>query len=159
MNTDEQVIHEKLRLEQKLIPGLAAGMGAGLIGAVLWGVITVITEFQIGYMAVAVGAGVGFTIRYFGKGLDPIFGFCGAVIAIVSCLLGNYFSVIGFIANYGDASYIDAFFLLSPEVVVEMMKENFNPMDLLFYALAAYEGYRFSFRNVSEEDLSKYHSK
>ncbi|HSY60660.1 MAG TPA: hypothetical protein VK796_02240 [Cytophaga sp.] len=150
MTTEQKVIHEKLRLEQNLIAGLLAGLAAGLIGAVLWGVITVVTEYQIGYMAVAVGAGVGFSIRYFGKGLDQIFGVCGAVIAIVSCALGNYFSLIGFIANMGAIGYIDAFFVFSPEVIVEMMKENFNPMDVLFYALAAYEGYRFSFRVVEE---------
>jgi hypothetical protein len=150
MTTDEQVIHEKLRLEQNLIAGLLAGLAAGLIGAVLWGVITVVTEYQIGYMAIAVGAGVGFSIRYFGKGLDQIFGVSGAVIAIVSCLLGNYFSLLGFVANTYNINYLDAFLLFSATDVVEIMKENFNPMDILFYALAAYEGYRFSFRVVEE---------
>ena len=154
MNTDEQLMHEKLRLEQNLIAGLAAGLAAGIIGAVLWGVITVVTEYQIGYMAIAVGAGVGFAIRYFGKGLDPIFGICGAVIAILSCLLGNYLSLIGFFANYSNISYLEAFSMLNYDLVVEIMTEDFNPMDLLFYALAAYEGYKFSFRVVEETTVT-----
>jgi hypothetical protein len=152
-------VYERLRLEQNLIPGLGAGVVAGLIGAMLWGVITVVTEFQIGYMAVAIGAGVGFTIRYFGKGIDTIFGVSGAIIAIVSCLFGNYFSLIGFVANYSNMSYLDAFSMLNYELVVQIMQENFSPMDVLFYGLAAYEGYKFSFRNIAEEDLSKYQSK
>lgn len=152
-------IYEYLRLEQRLIPGLAAAAGAGILGAILWGVITVATEYQIGYMAVAVGAAVGFANRYFGKGLDPIFGICGAVIAIVSCVLGNYFSLVGFVAHYTQISYMDSFYMLNYDLVVQLMKENFSPMDLLFYGLAAYEGYRFSFRNVTEEDLNTYQSK
>lgn len=33
------------------------------------------------------------------------------------------------------------------------MQETFSPMDLLFYAIAIYEGYRLSFREFSDKDL------
>jgi len=35
------------------------------------------------------------------------------------------------------------------------MTATFNPMDLLFYGLAVYAGYRFSFRRISAEELAK----
>jgi hypothetical protein len=35
----------------------------------------------------------------------------------------------------------------------ELMKEMFTPMDLLFYAIAIFEGYKFSFRRISREQL------
>jgi hypothetical protein len=35
------------------------------------------------------------------------------------------------------------------------MQATFNPMDLLFYGIGVYEGYRFSFRQVSQADLTK----
>jgi hypothetical protein len=159
MNAEEQVAYEKLRLDQNLISGLIAGIAAGLIGAVLWGVITVITEYQIGYMAVAIGAGVGFAVRYFGKGLDKIFGYSGAAIAILSCLLGNFFSLVGFIAHFTGTGYMETFFLLDYQAIPELMKKNFNPMDLFFYGLAAYEGYKFSFRVISEDELRQYNTK
>jgi hypothetical protein len=156
MRIERGVIRKKLRLEQNLTAGLIAGIIAGIIGALLWCVITVVTEFQIGYMALAVGAGVGFAIRYFGKGIDLVFGIIGAVIAIMSCVLGNYFSVIGFIANMNGVSYFDAVVILKLELIFEAMKENFSLIDLLFYAFAAFEGYKFSFRNIDEEtDLSE----
>ncbi len=31
---------------------------------------------------------------------------------------------------------------------------TFQPMDLLFYAIAVYEGYRFSFVQISEEQIA-----
>ena len=33
------------------------------------------------------------------------------------------------------------------------MVATFSPMDLLFYGIAVYEGYKFSFRQVGPEDL------
>ncbi|HEX7014155.1 MAG TPA: hypothetical protein VF191_01505, partial [Cyclobacteriaceae bacterium] len=33
------------------------------------------------------------------------------------------------------------------------MMSTFSPIDLLFYGLAAYEGYRFSFRQISEAEI------
>jgi hypothetical protein len=33
------------------------------------------------------------------------------------------------------------------------MRATFNPMDLLFYGIAVYEGYRFSFREITKKDL------
>jgi hypothetical protein len=33
------------------------------------------------------------------------------------------------------------------------MIDSFNGMDLFFYGIAIYEGYRFSFRNLNEDEL------
>ena len=33
-----------------------------------------------------------------------------------------------------------------------LLIETFDFMDLLFYGIAIYEGYRFSFRNMTEEE-------
>lgn len=98
---------ERLRTEQDFNKGMIAGVCAGLLGAILWGVVTVATEYQIGYMAIAVGAGVGYCIRYFGKGIDMSFGIGGAVIAVISCLLGNFFSIVGFVANEYSLGYLE----------------------------------------------------
>ena len=151
-------IYERLRLEQNLIGGILAGILAGVVGALLWGVITVVTEYQIGYMAIAIGFGVGFAIRYVGKGIDMIFGILGAFIAILSCILGNFFSTVGFIAHYNKTGYLDTLLLIDYQLLPDIFIETFNPMDLLFYALAAYEGYRFAFRQITDEDINKFNT-
>lgn len=63
----------KFRLEQDYTKALITGIFVGIIGTILWGVITISTRFQIGYMAIAIGAAVGFSLRIVGKGIDQIF--------------------------------------------------------------------------------------
>ena len=144
---------DRFKGEQKYIPALITGSIVGLIGALVWGAVTVVTGYQIGYLAIAIGAAVGFSIRYIGKGIEPIFGITGGVIAILSCLLGNFFSIIGFIADSESLSYFQTLILFDYSFLIEIMTETFSPIDILFYGIAAFEGYKFSFRSFTEKDL------
>lgn len=144
---------EKFKKEQNFSLGVILSILTGTVGAILWALITVITKFQIGYMAIAIGAGVGFTMRYIGKGIDQKFGIAGAVIAVFSCALGNLLSIIGFIAENEGLSYFQTMLYMDYSYIPQIMKENFRIMDLLFYGFAAYEGYRFAFRVFKKEDF------
>ena len=146
---------ERLKLEQNLPLGFLAGAVACLAGAGLWALITVITEYQIGYMAVAVGLMVGFAIRYAGKGIDQIFGIMGAGLSLIGCLLGNFLSMVGFAANSENVGFIDTLVSIDVSVIPQVMMDTFSPIDLLFYGLAIYEGYKFSFRPITEEEVAK----
>ncbi len=146
---------EKFRGEQNYSKALTVGTIVGLVGGLLWGMITVASGYQIGYMAIAIGAGVGMSMRYVGKGIDQIFGITGGIIALLSCLLGNFFSIIGFIAQAEGIGYMDTLLLFDFSTLLPIMQETFSPMDLLFYGIAAYEGFKFSFRVFTEEDLQK----
>ncbi len=154
----EEDLHE-LKLEQNLIPAIVMGATVGLVGAILWGIISVSTGFQIGYMAVAIGFGVGYAIRLVGKGIDPIFGYWGGAIAFLSVLLGNTMSILGFVASEMDVSLIDTIFFFDYSYLPQIMGETFSPIDLLFYGIAIYEGYRFSFRVLTQEDLDRIHTR
>lgn len=146
---------QKLKSEQNLPIGILVSFSVGLIGAFLWAAITVATEFQIGYMAIAIGAAVGYSLRLVGKGIDPVFGILGAIIAIISCLLGNIFSLIGFVAHSEGLGYLDTLLLIDYSLIPSAMAENFSPIDLLFYGIAGYEGYKFSFRIFTEKELKE----
>ena len=141
---------EQLRLEQNLPFAIMAGLGAAIVMAILWAVITVVTNYQIGYMAIAVGLAVGVAVRFAGKGIDKIYAIIGAVGAVLGCVLGNFLSQVGFISQDPEVtlSYFGVLklFLSNMDVIVEVMQETFSPIDLLFYGIAIYEGYRFSFR-------------
>ena len=144
---------EKFKLEQDYNKALLTGIIVGIVGAVLWGVITVVSGFQIGYMAIAIGAGVGISMRYVGKGIEQIFGITGGIIALFSCLLGNFLSIIGYIANYENLGYFETINLFDYSELIPIMSSTFSLMDLVFYGIAAYEGYKFSFRTFTEKDL------
>ena len=38
-------------------------------------------------------------------------------------------------------------------LILEVMVATFSPIDLLFYAVAVYEGYKLSFRQLSMQDI------
>ena len=136
---------------------LAIGIGAivTIVCAILWAVITLATGYQIGYMAVGVGFVVGYAVRYAGKGIDQKFGVLGAVLALLGCLLGNLFSQVGFAAEYYEVSFFEVFSVLAFGDIIDIMIESFAIMDVLFYGIAIYEGYKFAFRQLTEDELNQ----
>lgn len=143
---------EQLKLQQNLPFGIVAGLVAAFVMALLWSIITVITMYQIGYMAIAVGFAVGFAVRFAGKGIDKIFGIIGAALAFFGCILGNFFSQVAFLADYFETTYSEILSIAFSDfsVITEIMVESFSPMDILFYGIAIYAGYRYSFHKIEE---------
>jgi antitoxin component YwqK of YwqJK toxin-antitoxin module len=144
-------IRELLRKQQDLVLAVVGGLSAAVLGAIVWAMFTVATNYQIGYMAIAVGLLVGFSVRYFGAGVDKHFGYIGAILALVGCALGNLLSQVIFAADAESVGYMDILVLLNFDVIVSIFVESFSPMDVLFYSIAAYEGYRFAFRKITED--------
>ena len=144
---------ERLRSEQNLVMGVLAGLVAAVLGAAIWATATIAVGYQIGWLAIGIGFVVGAAIGMVGKGVDRIFGFAGAALALFGCALGNLFTVAYFIARIDGVPYFDFLARLDFESVLEIMISAFDPMDLLFYAFAAYFGYRYALREVTEADL------
>lgn len=120
-----------------------AGLAAALIGAVAWAAVTVTTEYQIGWMAIGVGFLVGFAVSL-GKGSEQIFGILGAILALLGCVLGNFFAIIGFATKQEHLGLLTTLTSIDYSKVPSIMTDAFSSMDLLFYGIAVYEGYRFS---------------
>jgi len=147
---------QQLRSEQNLVMGVLGGVLAAVVAAVLWGLITYVTSFQIGFMAIGVGILVGLGVKYFGSGLTPVYGVVGAVLALFGCVLGNIMaSVIGAARAEGSSfGLVFATLASSPSIFGEILVETFSPIDLLFYGIAIYEAYQFSIRRLTDEDLA-----
>ncbi len=157
-------IKSKLTPHQDLLYAIVGGFFLSVICALIWAVITVATGYQIGYMAIGVGFLVGMGVRYFGAGIDQVFGFVGGFFALFGCLLGNLFSQVVFIADAQSLGYFETLTFLDLETIKLIYEESFSIMDLLFYGIAIFEGYKFAFRpvppNVSElKDLTPKFSK
>lgn len=150
-----EVAKAKLRPQQDLVYAIIGGLAASMAGALLWAVITVATNYQIGYMALAVGLLVGFSVRFFGAGIDQVFGIVGAFFALLGCVLGNLLSQVGFIADAESLGYVDVLTFLNWDMIVAIFTESFSIMDLVFYGIAAYEGYKFAFRPIPEEQVNE----
>ncbi len=146
---------ESMRGEQNLGLAILAGSVTSLLCAAAWGAITVVTEYQIGWMAVGLGFAVAIAVRLAGKGIDSIYAVMGAGFALLGCALGNLFAGCGFLAAQESVPVFQVLTGLNGELTVAIMSAMFSPMDLLFYGIAAYEGFQLSRRGLSQEDLDR----
>lgn len=123
------------------------GAAFGIIGAQIWFGVVVITEYQIGLVAIGVGWLVGLGVFLgSGKKKSRKLQIIAVVIAFLSIILGEYL-----IANYylvesliGEG-VLEGFSLLNPfEVVVVVFRLiPENPLTVLFWAIAIWFAYRF----------------
>jgi len=125
-----------------LARGLLAGVAAAALGAGLWALVTVATHRLWGLVAVAVGLLVGWAVRWAGRGSTPGFGVLGALVALGGCTVGNLLAMSVFLTQKSTMTLLQVF--THPAVLGRLMKVSFSPTELLFYAIAMYEGYRFS---------------
>ena len=123
-----------------------AGLIAALVGAGLWAALVAATHFKIGYAAIGVGFLVGWTIRNVGQGHNPAYGYAGAVLALLGCVVGtDVLSDCVALANQSGQPVTTILSQLTPNLVVELLKAGFRPLDALFYFIALRAGYRYSF--------------
>lgn len=127
--------------------GILAGGIAALIGAALWAIITVTTEYQIGFMAVGVGYLVGAAVGKFGHGQTNTFRIAGAALALAGCVLGNFFTIIGFVSARQGLGFFEMLTHIDYTAIPGVMASAASPMDFLFYAIAIYEGYKLSVKS------------
>jgi hypothetical protein len=146
----------ELQSQQSLLGGIGGGFISAIVGAVIWAAVTVATGYQIGWMAVGVGFLVGLAVRKYGKGLTPMYGVIGAALSLFGCLLGNVLTLGGWIAQQQGLPLVDTevALLSNPIGLGQLLMQTFHPMDVLFYGFAVYEGYKFSFRQISEGELA-----
>ena len=133
-------------MRRKLLLGTLGSIAGAILGAIAWGAITAATHFQIGYMAVGVGFLAGYGMRVLGGGRDRADGVIAGIVAFLGCVLGNLLTIVIDFAPH-DAAHrgvaeLTLLVLLNPKLAWLMLNENFSIMDVLFYALAVYAGYR-----------------
>lgn len=127
-----------------LLLGTLGAVAGAVLGAIAWAAITAATNFQIGYMAIGVGFLAGYGMRVLGGGRDRAGGIVAGAVALLGCVLGNLLAAIVVIAQHEHYA-IDVVLraaIAKPAFTGALVRDGFDLMDLLFYALAVYAGYR-----------------
>lgn len=150
-----QYLKQRLESEQNLALGGIGGFVAAVLGAGVWAGVTVASGYQIGFMSIGVGFLVGFAVRTLGKGITSAFGVVGGAFSLLGCALGNLFAVTAMVASEQGVPFLDAVVQLDAGFIQELMVASFSPMDLLFYGIALYYGYKLAFRQLTEEELER----
>ena len=141
MDPQSQVIVEQ---RGNLVLGVLGGLVAAAVGACIWAVITLTTGYQIGFMAIGVGFLVGIAVRQLGRGSSPVFGVAGAALALAGCLVGNLLTIVGYVVREQGIPFSQALHVLEPGTAINALVETGSPIDLLFYGIAIYEGFKLS---------------
>ncbi len=123
---------------------ICAGLGAAAAGAILWALFVYFTEMKLGLIVIAVGALVGLVIRKAGAGSDRRFGILGATCAAIAWALGTIFCDVAFVAKEVQRPFLDVLGNLGASESVSLALNAADGMDLLFLAIAVWEGYRLS---------------
>jgi hypothetical protein len=147
-------------MARRLVLGTLGAIAGALIGAIAWGAITAATHFQIGYMAIGVGFLAGYGMRTLGGGRDRADGVIAGIVAFLGCVLGNLLTVVIDFAPHDGAHRgiveLTMLILLTPKLAWFMLTESFSIMDVVFYALAVYAGYRTALKPpVLEESTAE----
>ncbi|MBP2658681.1 MAG: hypothetical protein H6Q69_1713 [Firmicutes bacterium] len=147
-----QSYKQEMREKQNIYKGSIGGGIAALVGAITWAVITEMTGYQIGWMAVGVGLLVGYSVRIMGKGVDMVFGVVGAILALIGCLGGNILTVAFDISSNHGTPILSVISQMNVQVLINIIEKTFSPMDLLFYGLAIYEGFKYSIIQIEVKE-------
>ena len=131
------------------------GLGFGLLAAVLWFAVVILTDWYFGIVAIGIGYLVGFGVSK-GAGKSSLkLQFLSACLTTLSILLSEYFITNHMVYEYFKENLIETYYLLSPVIVVEGLYYAVidSPMMLLFWAIAIYFGFRVAGRFNYEEKV------
>lgn len=135
-------------LRQSIALAILGGLIAASIGAALWAAITFYTYYQIGWMAVGVGLLSGILVRVMGQGSTPVYGVVGGLFALLGCVAGNLLALYAMIAHGAGEPLMNIVTSMSLSQAVQIFREGFSYIDILFYGIAMYEGYRIAINEV-----------
>ncbi len=128
-----------------LAVGIAMGTLFGLIAAILYAVIAIVTEREFALLGLLIGFGIAFGFSRFGhtRGLVP--GVIAAVIALVLFFVAIFVETAGGIAKYFEVSFVDGLraAVESPGDVVSLYFSD--ALSYLFLALTV--GFAFYYAN------------
>jgi|GEM_PF-3967481 len=135
---------------EESVPGaLLGGLAAAALCILLAGGIAALTHYWHTAFSVCIGFGVACAVKRFGRGNDIRFGFIGAFCALVACVGGYHLAWAFVLAAAEDMSFLD--YVASVDNWGTWMTDRLRPFDWLFYVVATYCGYKYSYDAVADK--------
>lgn len=142
---------EKALQEETKSPNIAmaiiSGVVAATIAGVAWSLFSVLTGYQIGYIAIGVGFLIGWAVIFgSGKKRGPALQLISAAITLITLLVSQYFMVLYYYRKYllehkaEFPDYNGEWFFVSP-LNPDVLKDMFSPMGLVIWGIGIYFAY------------------
>jgi hypothetical protein len=114
-----------------------------LVAAAVWAVIVEVSHYELGIVATGIGLLVGVAMgrtASANRSLPTI----AAVLALVGCLVGDFLADASEAARALETTMANVLekSVQHPDLAAELFRIGFAPMDILFWALAAYAAFR-----------------
>jgi hypothetical protein len=138
-----------LKKRENLVLGTLAGAGAAVVSLFIWGLAVKFSGYKLGWMAIAASFGIGFAIRYFGKGVSPAFGIIGGGTAFLTWLAGNFVTAALIFSRVKNLSFLTLISRMDVSMVTMFLQAVTGPLDWLLLIAAAYIAYFFGFKKVA----------
>ena len=143
------------RTNQHLPMAVLAGSIGAFLGALAWLGLTAFTSFQVGWMAIAIGVGIGGIVRVAGKGIDRDFGLIAAILTLVGSGAGTLLSACWMLAVQSEqTAFMDLLFSLTPGLIGQLYAGMLSPMNMAYYGAAAIAAYWLGIRRIRREELA-----
>lgn len=130
--------------------GILLGIMMGIIGALVWAVITIITGYNIGFVAIAVGFFVSVGFSRAGKDTNMIYGIIAGIIALLSIILGEAIISIYYISVYYELGFFESIISIDYGVLAQFMFESFDAKTVLFYFIAVSAAFKGSYIDIDK---------
>ena len=125
------------------VRGLLAGAGVALVGAVLWALVVYATSYEIGFLAVLIGYGVGYAVHRAGRVASTGVAAAAALVAAAGILLGFVLTGVAVVAKVAGVGLMDAVNLVSDRLGWgNLISDSITGVDWLFLAIGAFAAFR-----------------
>ena len=135
--------------EGNLVLAIIGGLLSSVLIASLWALITVNAQKQWVIMGIFAGLAVGYVVHLIGRGRTIPISVIGGLFALLSCVFGDYFTNVGFIAQEEGLAYFETLTMIDNTYFFEIAFADFDFFSLIVYGIAAYEGFAICYNTES----------
>jgi hypothetical protein len=137
---------------EALLPAVAGGVLAALVGGIVWGLIVIVSDYEVGIVAWGIGLLAGFLVVRFAGGRKGVpLQAIAIVSSVVGIVIGKYIAYVYFLKEFvreqvGDEAADDISYLDGD--VISLFREDlsnvFGGYDLLWAGLAVFTAWRMA---------------
>ncbi|WP_020618146.1 hypothetical protein [Paenibacillus daejeonensis] len=125
--------------ENKIVMPLLGALVAAIVGGALWAAVVVLTEYELGLIAWAIGGMTGFAVGFLSdRRATQIHQIIAVIASLLGILLGKFFAF-SYIINDGLTDFFHSFVI---QLFMEVFPELFSMFDILFVLFAVVTAWR-----------------
>jgi hypothetical protein len=147
MASDPVLVREERPAAAALLPALAAGLVAAVVGGVVWGLIVKWTDYEVGFVAWGIGFVVGLAVVTAARARGLVLQVVAVLCALLGILIGKYLSFVWVLQNaaedeFGGGVDIPVFSMDTFDLFRDNLDTVFGWIDLLWVGLAVFTAWR-----------------